>query len=267
MTAKKKKMVKGLVVVALIAIIGIGATLAYLTASTGAKSNKFSSNSKIEGKTIETEWDKTHKDGWTDYKPGDTTAKDPSVILTKGSESGYVALQMDFVDNAGQKRTYDDFTKYASYDKINDGWTLIAKNQYGSELYIYETPVEPSATNDASPANTLFNNITTNAGITSVGSSSQTTFYKRVQKVDANGKVTYDQTTVTATDAKDSGTVYYDANGNVVGAGTTLPSFQIDINGYAVQSANVDLATAKTQLIALANKGLTTTDAGYFTAV
>ncbi len=257
----KKRLVKGLTIVALLAIVAVGATLAYLTNVTDTKTNTFSSSGKVVGKIEETEWDKTHKDGWTDYQPGEATVKDPKVTLDANSEDAWVGMQLDFKDASGTLMSYDKFSKYAAYDAISEGWVKVATNGNGSELWAYKTAAVTKGT--SSP--TLFNNITVSAGITTVGTTSTTDLYKRVITKDTDGKITSDVLTKIE-GTPETNVAYFDADGNPIGTNDTLPSFSIDAKGYAVQSAGkVDFAAAVAEMIKLANTGKTGSDV--FTAI
>lgn len=294
MTAKKKKMVKGLVVVALIAIIGIGATLAYFSYNTGKKTNNFTSSQDLKGTTEETTWKET---SGSDYYPGKVISKNPTINIT-GTEAGWVAAKVDYWANAtkdsdgnvsgGTQVDKDTFAKYGTMNwnvgTAAGDWTLIAKNNAGGQLYMYNSTVSKDSTYsyvDAADsktvtgngANPLFTDVTINAQMKTLESSKigTTTVYtftdvdkdgKYTAGIDKDLKAVEDKSVVTST----STTNYVDVDGNTL-AIDSLPSFVIDINGYAVQSEGIDNTTAAAQLIAMANKGLATTDAGYFTAV
>ncbi|CAK7046166.1 MAG: hypothetical protein EUB_02988 [Eubacterium sp.] len=289
MNKNKKRMAKGIAAAALIGVIAVGSTLAYLSATTGTKTNTFTGSDKtITGETIEENYE---KDKAENYKPGDVIKKDPTVNLKAGSESAYVALSTDYygddvvakeidgktVVDSGTKMSRTAFAKYATINDLNakpdkaDGvWTLIAKSANGSELYMYDTVLEPDGDKDVA-ATPLFTSTTVNAGLRTITTTELETTDVYTY-VDANNNGKYDEGEV-KTPVPDRSTVkqnmttstdYIDGNGNTI-AVTSLPPFVIDIKGFAVQSANVEKLDAKTELIKLANNGRTDND--IFTAV
>lgn len=261
--ANKKRIATTLGAMALTAVIAIGGTLAYLSTVTETKTNQFSSTADIKGKIEETEWDEKHPNGWTDYKPGEATSKDPKIVIEEGS--AWTAMKLDFKDAAENKMDYARFSKYAAYDKINDGWKLIAKNGEGSELYMYTAAVD--AEKDGGATKPLFNNITVNAGITTVHSSSVTKYFKRVVKTDENGVITSDETVEVGQNEVTGEDAYFDQDGNPVGAGSTLPKFSIDAKGYAIQTEGLTADQAAAELIKLANTDVNAGSNAYFTAL
>ena len=251
---KKKNFKKTIVALSLTAVLGLGGTLAYLTATTGTKTNEFTSNgTNVTGETTETEW---NENSGKKYQPGDVIKKNPTVKLDANSESAYVALKVEYLDSKGNAMSYDQFKSLASvsYKGVagtNSAWDLAKTYTNGTEVYVYNTAVEAN-----NSADVLFDTTTVNAGITTVTSVKEKTVYYYTVNSDGSRTLTKTESSKVA-----NGVTYYDENGNVIGqatsdgedAATQLPTFTIKITGYAVQSKNVDLATAKTQLIALAD--------------
>lgn len=95
--------------VALVLVVGcvIGATLAWLTASTNEMKNTFST-SDIEVTLTETEEDYKMVPGWTIHK-------DPTATITAGSEECYLFVKLDKSPN---------FDEYMACE-IADGWTAL----------------------------------------------------------------------------------------------------------------------------------------------
>lgn len=284
MNKNKKRMAKGIAAAALIGVIAVGSTLAYLSATTGTKTNKFTGSDKtITGETTETYYD-INKAG--SYVPGDLIKKNPTVKLTASSESAYVALSTDYYGDDvtfnpegstnvsdGTKMSRTAFAKYATINDLNakpdkeDGaWTLIAKSVNGSELYMYDTALEPNGTSDVS-ATELFTETTVNAGLRTITESEiKTTDVYTFTDINKNGrcdtqeeKATMKKVDSNVLESKTVSSNYIDGNGNTL-AVTSLPPFVIDIKGFAVQSTNVELAEAKAELIKLANNGRTGND-------
>jgi len=270
---KKKSLIKGLGIALLAGVIAIGGTLAYLSSVTETKTNTFASSGNVEGKIVEENWDETGEDQASNYKPGDVIAKDPTVQLEADSEPAYVGMQLDFIGSDGVKMAYGDaatgttqatsatgFQAYATHNGINTGWSLIGRNAEGSELYFY-TSILTAGT----AAGTIFDEITVNAGITTVSTTANQTYYTKTTTYDGNGVIT-GQTFTETTTPTETTTTYYDQDGNAVGV-DTLPTFEIAAKGYAIQSENIAVADAKAQILALANAGKVSTDADYFNAI
>lgn len=260
--ANKKKMAMTLGAMALTAVIAIGGTLAYMSQITGTKENKFTSAKNVDGTIEETEWETNHPNGWTDYQPGQATAKDPKIKLESGSENAWAAIRLDFLDASLKTLDYDRFSKYATYDKINEKWKIIAKNDDGSELYMYSDEVTPEA-----PTTALFNEIKVSAGITTVHSSTITKYFKRIVEKDEDGKITRDEVIEVGKEEVKGEDAFFDEDGNPVGVGNKLPEFRINATGYAVQVTEVNYEMAKVELIKLANTGVSEASSSYFKAV
>ena len=104
----KKKLTVSLAVLALVACMAAGATLAWLTAKTSSVTNTFTYGD------INITLDETT----TSYKmvPGNTIAKDPKVTVKANSEACWLFVKVEKSDN------FDDFMTYG----IADGWTALA---------------------------------------------------------------------------------------------------------------------------------------------
>ncbi|WP_417089705.1 TasA family protein [Eubacterium maltosivorans] len=265
----KKRLAKGLTAAALIGVIAVGSTLAYLSANTGQKTNKFSGGD-IGGKTVE-EFDREKAEN---YKPGDVINKQPSITIDANSVNAMVALSVDYygddvvteaegdnyiIKNADKatKLSQENFKRYGEVQGWNTGeWTLIAKSAKGSELYMLNEQMKQNEKETSTPA--LFESIKVNAGLRTVTEtdSKTTTVYDKDKNIVEFSKVT--------NSIKDS--YYTDANGNILIL-DSLPTFVIDVNGYAVQADNLadNSTTAAAELIKLANVGRSGGDV--FTAV
>lgn len=104
-----KKTLTMVLAFALIFALGIGATLAWLTATSDTVTNTFTT-SDINITLAETT---------TDYKmvPGHTIAKDPTVTVVADSEPCYLFVKVEKSGN------FDDFMTY----EMADGWTQLTK--------------------------------------------------------------------------------------------------------------------------------------------
>jgi|GEM_PF-188294 len=270
---KKKSLIKGLGIAVLAGAIVLGGTLAYLSSVTETRTNTFASSGNVEGKIVEENWDETGEDEASNYKPGNVIAKDPTVQLEADSEPAYVGMQLDFIGSDGVKMAYGTaatgttqatsatgFQAYATHDGINTGWSLIGRNAEGSELYFY-TPILTAGT----AAGTIFDNITVNAGITTVSTTANQTYYTKTTVYNSDGTIASQSFTETASPTETTIT-YYDQDGNAVGA-DNLPTFEIAAKGYAIQSEDMLIDNAKAQILALANAGKDTGDDDYFDAI
>jgi len=271
----KKRLAKGLTAAALIGVIAVGSTLAYLSANTGQKTNKFSGGD-IGGKTEE----KFDSEKAENYKPGDVINKQPSITIDANSVNAMVALSVDYygddvetkqdgdnytITNAetATKLSQDEFKRYGAVQGWNTGnagdtgkWTLIAKSAKGSELYMLNDQINKSEAPTKTPA--LFQSIKVNAGL------------RTVTETELTSKTVYDKNGNVVTKDKVSKTItksYVEDNlGNILVL-DSLPTFVIDVNGYAVQADNLadNSTTAAAELIKLANVGRSGGDV--FTAV
>lgn len=271
---KKKQLLITGAAVALTAVLAVGGTLAYMTAITETKKNVFTSDKGIKIELEEKEWETSGKKKAENYTPGDVIAKDPAIV-NKCEENIWSGIKLDYIGtdrymtNGEYKSAYytqEDFKKYGTIDVNEDHWILIATNQNGSELYAFNQEVAVGATTDP----TLFSNLAVNAQIKEEKTSDWTKAYKKVvkNKYDSNGKLTseivYEEYQEKET-PEVSNSYVVDGDGNYIEA-FGLPRFTVDVTGYAVQYAEVEFETAKTQMIDLVNQGIDTTSADYFLA-
>lgn len=276
----KKNLTKGIVAAALVGVIAVGSTFAYLSATTGSKTNNFNSDKNITGKTTETTFDQTTAN---DYTPGQAFAKNPSISINAGSVAANVALSVDYygldvkttgtgteadpdkgikadpyVVTSGTKLSQKQFEKYAQLQYgtadtltagTNPNWQLIARSDSGSELYMHKDVLDAStsATDVAAP-HTLFDRVKVNAGLRTVSNTeiATTTIYE----VNADGSKTPVDSNVLSK-VTESTKTYVDGAGNVL-ALDELPRFIIDVKGFATQ-ANIAGVDSAAELIKLAN--------------
>lgn len=242
---KSKKVLKLLTSFALVAAIAVGFTLAYLSSVTDTKENKFTSDSNITGELTEED---TWKDGWKDYKPGESKAKTPTISLEKGSEAARVGMKVAFYNTTGSTEANpvkdeisanDFFTKFGTLSFNNGGlnlgaagtdtWSAVDVN--GNALfYVYNNILT-----DAKATEPLFDKVTINTGIYTYYDITSTE--KTVWTTDVNGnKVEVKDNYVLV----EEDTKFYlkEADGSFteVTGNTKLPSFQIDVTGYATQA-------------------------------
>lgn len=111
---KKRNLIVCVIALVLIATLGIGATLAYLTDNDTAK-NTFTVG-KVEIDLVEPDW---NPDDAQDIEPGDVIDKDPAVVNT-GKNSAYMMIK---VEGMNEMRT-NAFEVY--FD--DDNWVLVDEN-------------------------------------------------------------------------------------------------------------------------------------------
>ena len=132
--AKRRMSMKNILVMAaclaLVAVVSIGGTIAWLTATTDAVTNTFTVGD-INITLAETT---------TDYKmvPGNTIAKDPQVTVQADSEACWLFVKIDQSDNYG---TYlEDYP-------IADGWTKFdSASRVNSAVYYREVDATTAKT-------------------------------------------------------------------------------------------------------------------------
>lgn len=193
---KKKKAVKIITALAIVTILGIGGTLAYLNSITNTATNTFASDKSISLQLREDKWDGYTFDdaetqdgqgvkpglppaavemlGFTQaarYTPGQVIPKNPIVKNNGHTENGvpiYTALKVTYysVSEGGTETpmSYDEFKAAFLKDTgiaFNSNWTLLTNTDASSkdQVYVYGT---------ASAATSLETGATTNALFTEV---------------------------------------------------------------------------------------------------
>lgn len=273
--SSKKRIITTLSAMVLTGSLAVFGTLAYLSNVTEVKKNVFTSSNDVDVEVKEEKWETEGKDQASNYTPGDVIAKDPTISVAQDSESAWVGVKLSFLanmdgskdDEGNPSYTNDEYLKYgqfkgfAQHDGAKDGWKKIAENNAGEELYIFET----AAITAGKSAPTIFDNITVNAGITKVDTTTTKTLYKGTYEQDENGEWILKTQKVTGEQITEN-TVYYDQDGNVVTT-TSLPTFEIGVQGFAVQESKIDSILAAEEMINLANQNVEENSQFYFTAV
>lgn len=241
----KKRIATTLGAMALTAVIAIGGTLAYLSSVTETKTNTFTSSKDITTELTET----FNPEEAASYTPGQVITKAP--VMTNQSSSAepiWVAVSLDYT-NGASSITYEEFKKYAEVQGLNvTEWQKIGTAAGGQELYIYKTTL---AVGDSTKP--IFQSVKVDAVI------------KKVWKHGTSGEIIYTKDAAgNLIDVKDNtelvdSTKYYDKDGKEMSyedAKAGLPTFTIDVKGYAVQSSDVTFELAQAELIKLADKTL-----------
>lgn len=162
---KKKSLVTMVASLSLVAVVGVGATLAFLSDTTGTLVNTFSTTTGYTGEkqAVEIQETKLNQDGsygdktsygtdgftgnaYTDLLPGDEVTKDPNVLLGEDTIDSYVFIKLEGADAlAGVDRDSDgrmDFTisgfdsKWVKIDGVDgmDGF-YVYKPAEGEDAY------------------------------------------------------------------------------------------------------------------------------------
>ena len=144
----KKSLITMLVALVLVAAVGVGATLAYLTDQTDAVKNTFTIG-KVDISLTEyvDEVESAAGFDYTRVLPGAQLSKNPVVTVVKGSEDCYLFVK---IDNPNTTITID---------AISDGWTALGTNYPG----VYYREVSYKA--DADQAFDVFETVTVSTEI------------------------------------------------------------------------------------------------------
>jgi len=137
----KKSLLMMMVTICLIAVVGVGATLAYLTDSTDVLKNTFTFG-KVDINLDEPsfEEDKT-VDG---IVPGQVIPKDPTVTVEAGSVESYVFMKVSGIDEMeALGDTEEDKDKGFVVEIDTDNWTLLETEENGVKdgIYVYNKTV------------------------------------------------------------------------------------------------------------------------------
>ena len=132
----KKKIVSLVLVFALALALGIGGTVAWLTAQTGSVVNTFTIGDinielwehKYDLATDALTTEKTTINDNYEYVPGDTLPKDPFVVVKDDSEPCYVFVKIDETNNAF---TADANGKFVNYTVDSSKWTALGGTYSG----------------------------------------------------------------------------------------------------------------------------------------
>lgn len=247
----KKKVLLAAGSLALVGTIAVGGTLAYLSSITETKKNVFTGSKLIHGELTETEW---NEESGSSYYPGKVIAKNPQIVNYAEDKSidAYVAVTVKFTDTtngANTQLSYDEFTKYATVDFDENKWELISGKDDKTLVYMYKEVLKAGEKTEP-----VFENVTIETGIKCVFEKKTETekVYKEVDKdtenaIEKDGKyyVLVEESSVTV-NSEDN---YVIIDGEEVReTGLVLPTFDIDVQGYMVQST-IEKDTAKTELL------------------
>lgn len=127
----KKKVAAMVVSLALVAVIGIGATLAYFTDQTGTKTNVVTMG-KVDIDLTESTTDGTLTDAGITYDkimPGDELNKVPVVTVAGDSQDAYIRVKLDITSANFGDVTPAEIQSYLNINEVD--WAL------GADGYLY----------------------------------------------------------------------------------------------------------------------------------
>lgn len=165
---KKHNFRKGLLAASalvLVAVISVGATLAYLTASTREVVNTFTA-----GEGIDIEIQEPSYKGDKTYTPGTTFDKDPEVKNTSTGDSPvYIVASLEYQID-GVSVSYATFTaaaneKHATILKSDDtagfnaGWTQLTDTDANKDYFVYGTKTAPTSVDKANSTTEIFTKV------------------------------------------------------------------------------------------------------------
>lgn len=263
--SKRKKIILCLVTAA--AVLAIGATVAYLAATTGTASNVFTSKRYLNVELREPTWDGytwgeelsngSQPDGETPkstadltlgynqaqhYSPGQTIPKNPMVKNVEGNDAvdAYVAIKVTY-SIGGTVKSYDEFKSQLLNDSgldFSGQWALIKEDGTNGQIYLYGSGNDSSSAATVLPvADSTLSDGTKAKGITPA----------LFTTVPIRSNVDLVETTLTDAD----GNALKDSDGNVIKENLP-PAFKITVKAYAVQAANVKASDAASELLKLA---------------
>lgn len=152
----KKKIMMAAMSAGLVAVVGVGGTLAYLSQTAGPVENTFTLGEGYiipDGEDSALKLDETDIDGqpgerteegneYLDLYPGAVEVKDPQVYLTGGSVESYVFARVEGVDELTEMKVGDDwvfaFDKWGTsyWKKIAELDGTDAKSDIGDGIYV-----------------------------------------------------------------------------------------------------------------------------------
>lgn len=147
---KNKKLKLSILSLALVAVVGIGGTLAYLSTKTNDKTNTFTMGTAISGDLTEPGWDSEGKTQAEKFTPGRVITKDPRINNTspEGTDNAYVAVKLTYT---GDVTSAADILKFADIDWNTADWDF--NEDYTMAIYKHESVAGTSTEN-------LFNTVT-----------------------------------------------------------------------------------------------------------
>lgn len=158
MTNKKKKRLTVTLSLVLVAIIAIGATLAWLFSQTEIKENVFTFADNISGKLDEPSW---VPDDALELVPGKKIEKDPQITnISTNAVTEYAAIRLTFQDGAGNTLSASDTQTLLNLIDIDwsSNWTLyngtlttasgVVTAATAEQIYVFNDTLPQNVTSD-----------------------------------------------------------------------------------------------------------------------
>lgn len=166
-----KKRTKLGVSLALVGILAVGGTYAYLQFQTGPVENTFTFGDNVNGEIKEPHWDgecfegetcdieATGKQDAQNFTPGQTIAKDPQLKNTSNVPA-YAAVKIEYtgVENDTAVTSYAALNKFAEIDWNTNDWYFNADHT----LAIYKKVLHPDENNVENKTVPVFTNVKIN---------------------------------------------------------------------------------------------------------
>ena len=225
---KKKSLITMLVALSLVGVVLVGATLAYLSDTTGEVENTFTVGN-VDVDLVEPDWD-PDEDG-KNLEPGASVDKNPMIVNT-GKNAGYVLMSVDGMEEMAAA----GFS--AVYDAAN--WTLVdadgkvlevpANNALVDGYYAYNAVLAAGETTKP-----LFEKVTFNGG------EQEETVYTITAVIDeTNGQITHYEYVIDGETLEAA--TYEEAEAALIAEyGDALSFvFNLTVKGYAIQTTGFE---------------------------
>lgn len=175
---KKKKLLTAVMSLALVGVVAVGGTLAYLSDKSNEVKNTItvgqgyvpenpddpnSTALYLDEKDVNNPTGKRTRTGnnYKDMLPGDSVVKDPMFHLTSGSPDSYVFAYVTGLNDIKAKHfeISGDVQVQPSNSSLNADWTKVDGTQGLDGLYVYGTPDNPKILEDGAATTALFNKV------------------------------------------------------------------------------------------------------------
>lgn len=191
----RKKVISTALVCALMVVLAVGATLAYMSTTTDTLTNNFTflGSSDISASLTETQWVAANA---TNLSPNKTVAKNPQITNTSTATDmdEYVAMEVSFKTGSGADLTDEQFALLSQLItitwttegnwKTESGALVSSLTNIGSsatEIYYYDAVLYNDTTDGTVTTEALFTAVTINSNVTNAQlnwlSSTDTQYY------------------------------------------------------------------------------------------
>lgn len=175
---KKKKLLTAVMSLALVGVVAVGGTLAYLSDTSNEVKNTFTVGQGYvpedpddptstalyldETNIADPTGDRTRTgNAYEDMLPGDSVVKDPMFHLTSNSPDSYVFAYVTGLEDIKDKhfKISGNATAEPTNSSLNTDWTKVDDTPGLDGLYVYGTPAEPTILEDGASTTALFNKV------------------------------------------------------------------------------------------------------------